>query len=124
MCPQDWHIRRCTQRVPSRRQSSQPAISVGLSRNSTVSRCVQPAMGQAYGPARPGRRCWHHRALAMEDTSTFVTVALPVALALIMGTLGLSLAAADFRRVAEQPRGVLIGLANLFVVSPLLGFGV
>jgi BASS family bile acid:Na+ symporter len=61
---------------------------------------------------------------AMQDTSTFVTVALPVALALIMGTLGLSLTTADFRRVAVAPRGVAIGLANLLAVSPLLAFAV
>lgn len=58
----------------------------------------------------------------MQDASPFATVALPVALALIMTTLGLSLTTADFKRVVVQPRGVLIGLANLFVISPLLGF--
>ena len=58
----------------------------------------------------------------MEDPSPLATVALPVALALIMATLGLSLTTADFKRVVVQPRGVLLGLANLFVISPLLGF--
>jgi BASS family bile acid:Na+ symporter len=52
------------------------------------------------------------------------TVALPIALAIIMGTLGLALTVADFRRVFVQPRGILIGLGNLFVLSPLLAFGV
>ena len=51
-------------------------------------------------------------------------VALPVALAVIMVTLGLSLRPADFKRVFVVPRGVSIGLANLLVVSPLLAFGV
>lgn len=60
----------------------------------------------------------------MQDHSALATVALPVALALIMWTLGLSLTTTDFRRVLVQPRGALIGLANLFVISPLLGFGV
>jgi BASS family bile acid:Na+ symporter len=60
----------------------------------------------------------------MEDTSLFATLGLPIALTLIMGSLGLSLTPSDFRRVAVQPRGVLIGLANLFVVSPLLAFAV
>jgi BASS family bile acid:Na+ symporter len=60
----------------------------------------------------------------MEDTSLFATVALPIALALIMGSLGLALTPADFRRILVQPRGVLIGLANLFAVSPLLAFAV
>jgi BASS family bile acid:Na+ symporter len=60
----------------------------------------------------------------MQDTPVFATVALPVALALIMGTLGLSLTPADFKRIFVQPRGVLIGLANLFAIAPLLAFGV
>ena len=52
------------------------------------------------------------------------TVVLPLALAFIMGTLGLALTVADFRRVFTQPRGVLIGLGNLFLLSPLLAFAV
>ena len=52
------------------------------------------------------------------------TIALPIALAFIMGTLGLALTLADFRRVFTQPRGVLIGLGNLFLLSPLLAFAV
>lgn len=60
----------------------------------------------------------------MEDTPAIVTIALPIALALIMGSLGLSLAVDDFRRIARQPRGVLIGLANLFLLSPLLAFAI
>jgi BASS family bile acid:Na+ symporter len=51
-------------------------------------------------------------------------VVLPLALAVIMATLGLSLTPADFRRVLVEPRGVLIGLANLLVVSPLLALGI
>lgn len=49
-------------------------------------------------------------------------VLLPVCLAAIMAVLGLSLTAADFRRVLLVPRGIAIGLANLLVVSPLLAF--
>jgi BASS family bile acid:Na+ symporter len=41
-----------------------------------------------------------------------------------MVSLGLSLTLDDFRRVFVFPRGVLIGLANLLVISPLLAFGV
>ena len=52
------------------------------------------------------------------------TIALPLALAFIMGTLGLALTVGDFRRVFTQPRGVLIGLGNLFFISPLLAFAV
>jgi BASS family bile acid:Na+ symporter len=60
----------------------------------------------------------------VEETSFQATVLLPLALALIMGSLGLSLTTADFRRVLTRPRGVLIGMGNLLVVSPLLAFGV
>lgn len=59
----------------------------------------------------------------MEDSAgPLVLVGLPLALAVIMGTLGLSLTTDDFRRIVTQPRGVLIGLANLFFLSPLLAF--
>jgi BASS family bile acid:Na+ symporter len=47
---------------------------------------------------------------------------LPIALAVIMGSLGMSLQVDDFRRVLVDPRGVAIGLANLLVLSPLLAF--
>jgi bile acid:Na+ symporter, BASS family len=60
----------------------------------------------------------------MEDQSAFALIGLPVAVALIMGSLGLSLTVEDFKRVFTQPRGILIGLANLFFVSPLLAFAV
>ena len=60
----------------------------------------------------------------MEDTSLFTIVLLPIALALIMGTLGLSLTPADFKRIFTRPRGVLIGLGNLLLLSPLLAFAV
>ena len=50
-------------------------------------------------------------------------VLLPLALAVIMGSLGLSLTPADFRRVLVAPKGVTIGLVNLLLLSPLLAFG-
>lgn len=52
------------------------------------------------------------------------TVVLPIALAVIMVSLGLSLTTADFRRVLVQPRGVAVGIANLVLISPLLAFAV
>jgi BASS family bile acid:Na+ symporter len=58
------------------------------------------------------------------DDSIFSTAVLPVALAVIMVSLGMSLTLADFRRVIEEPRGVAIGLANLLVLSPLLAFAI
>ena len=60
----------------------------------------------------------------MEEAGPFATIALPIGVALIMGTLGLTLTVADFKRVFTQPRGILIGLGNLFLISPALAFGV
>jgi BASS family bile acid:Na+ symporter len=59
----------------------------------------------------------------MED-SIFATVLLPLALAVIMLSLGMSLTPDDFKRVLVKPRGVSIGLINLVLISPLLAFGV
>ena len=59
----------------------------------------------------------------MED-SVFASVLLPIALAVIMTSLGMSLTLDDFRRVVVYPRGIAIGLANLLVLSPLLAFAV
>ena len=58
------------------------------------------------------------------DSSPFVEIMLPLALAVIMVSLGLSLTPADFKRVFVFPKGVAIGLLNLLVVSPLLAFGI
>jgi BASS family bile acid:Na+ symporter len=60
----------------------------------------------------------------MEETGIFAQVALPIALAFIMISLGLALTLEDFRRVVIVPKGVAIGLGNLLVISPLLAFGV
>ena len=60
----------------------------------------------------------------MDDPGLIAQVALPLALATIMGALGLSLTPADFKRVFLLPRGVAIGMTNLVLVSPLLGFAV
>jgi BASS family bile acid:Na+ symporter len=59
----------------------------------------------------------------MED-SIFATVLLPLALAVIMVSLGMSLTSEDFRRVLVSPRGVWIGVLNVVLLSPLLAFGV
>ena len=52
----------------------------------------------------------------------FADVLLPLSLTLIMGSLGLTLTPADFRRVVTSPKGVGIGLVNLLIISPLLAF--
>lgn len=59
----------------------------------------------------------------MED-SLLATVVLPLALAVIMVSLGLGLTTADFKRVATQPRGIAVGIANLALISPVLAFGI
>jgi bile acid:Na+ symporter, BASS family len=58
------------------------------------------------------------------DDSIFTSVLIPIGLAIVMTSLGLSLTIDDFKRVFTFPRGVVIGLANLFVISPFLAFGV
>jgi BASS family bile acid:Na+ symporter len=51
-------------------------------------------------------------------------VLLPAAIAVIMWSLGMTLTAADFRRVLIAPRGVAIGMLNLALISPLLALAV
>lgn len=55
--------------------------------------------------------------------SALLTVVMPLALAIIMFGLGLSLTLADFRRVAQVPRAVAAGLLVQVVVLPLVAFG-
>ena len=59
-----------------------------------------------------------------EDGGLVATVGLPIALAIIMCSLGLSLTPADFKRVLVFPKGVAIGLTNLLLISPLLAFAI
>src|SRR3712207_7589963 len=51
------------------------------------------------------------------------TVLLPLALALVMFGLGLSLTVGDFARVGRQPRAVVIALVLQLVVLPAICFG-
>jgi bile acid:Na+ symporter, BASS family len=51
-----------------------------------------------------------------------VTVGLPVALAIIMAGLGLSLTVGDFTRVARQPLPVVVALATQLLLLPLVCF--
>ena len=69
--------------------------------------------------------------------SALTSVGLPIALAIIMFGLGLGLTGADFRRVGQHPRAVVValtcqlvllppvcfGLVLLFDLDPLLGIG-
>lgn len=63
-------------------------------------------------------------ATSSSDDSLFALVLLPIALAVIMISLGLSLTTADFKRVFVFPKGVAIGMTNLVLISPLLAFGI
>lgn len=56
--------------------------------------------------------------------SIISSVILPLAIAVIMVTLGMTLTVADFRRIFTQPKPVLIGLFCQMVLLPLLGFAV
>jgi len=59
----------------------------------------------------------------MQD-SLLVKIALPIAIAIIMCGIGMTLSGGDFRRVAERPKPALVGLLGHYVLLPLLGFAV
>src|SRR5687767_4953377 len=58
------------------------------------------------------------------DTPLLFELILPLALAVIMVSLGLELTLGDFRRIAVYPVGVAIGLVNLAFVAPMLAFAI
>lgn len=55
--------------------------------------------------------------------SVFTTVALPIALAIVMLGLGLGLTRADFERVLRHPKVTIVALVCQVVVLPLACFG-
>jgi BASS family bile acid:Na+ symporter len=55
--------------------------------------------------------------------SALTTVGLPLALGIIMFGLGLSLTVADFRRVAQHPKVMVIALGCQLLLLPLVCFG-
>lgn len=55
--------------------------------------------------------------------SALTSVGLPVALAVVMFGLGLSLTVADFARIAREPRAVAVALATQLVLLPVVCFG-
>lgn len=57
------------------------------------------------------------------NDSALIAVGLPVALAIIMFGLGLSLTPGDFRRVARSPKAVIVALVLQVLVLPLVAFG-
>ncbi len=60
---------------------------------------------------------------ASAGTTTLVQLFIPLAIATIMFAMGLGLRTVDFRRVALEPRAVLIGAFAQLVLLPLAGFG-
>ncbi|MBD2187204.1 bile acid:sodium symporter family protein [Pseudanabaena sp. FACHB-723] len=56
--------------------------------------------------------------------SIFTTVVLPVALALIMLGMGLSLKFEDFQRITKYPKAVAVGLTSQILLLPIIGFGI
>lgn len=57
------------------------------------------------------------------NDSVLITAGLPIALAIIMFGLGLSLTPGDFRRVARTPRAVAVALTLQILVLPVIAFG-
>ncbi|WP_151774771.1 bile acid:sodium symporter family protein [Streptomyces abyssomicinicus] len=57
------------------------------------------------------------------NDSALITTGLPIALAIIMFGLGLSLTTDDFRRVTRTPKAVVVALALQVLVLPLVAFG-
>lgn len=58
------------------------------------------------------------------DGSPLIDIGLPIALAIIMVGIGLTLTVADFRREARQPRGMIVGSVGQLLLLPLLGFAI
>ena len=56
-------------------------------------------------------------------SSTVFTIFMPVALALVMFGLGLTLTVADFKRVVKYPKATAVALACQLVVLPVVCFG-
>jgi bile acid:Na+ symporter, BASS family len=58
------------------------------------------------------------------EQSPLIEIGLPIALFVIMVGIGLTLTLDDFRREAEQPKGVVVGGLAQLLVMPALGFAV
>ncbi|NLE78238.1 MAG: bile acid:sodium symporter family protein [Rhodococcus sp.] len=57
------------------------------------------------------------------NSSVLITIGLPIALAIIMFGLGLTLTTGDFRRVAREPKAVMVALVLQIFVLPAVAFG-
>ena len=56
------------------------------------------------------------------ETSVLTELFLPLALAIIMFGMGLSLTPEDFKRILIYPKAVTLGLVNQLILLPLMGF--
>lgn len=56
------------------------------------------------------------------EGSLLTELFLPLVLAIIMLGMGLSLTLADFKRIMQYPKAMIIGLLNQLVLLPLVGF--
>lgn len=54
----------------------------------------------------------------------FVATLLPIAVVVIMFSLGLGLTPADFRRIITRPRAFCIGALNQIILLPIIAYGV
>lgn len=59
----------------------------------------------------------------MQD-SLLLKIGLPIAIAIIMCGIGLTLSGEDFRRIGRRPKPVAIGLLGHYLLLPALGFAV
>lgn len=57
----------------------------------------------------------------MQD-SVLLKIGLPLAIAIIMCGIGLTLRGEDFRQILRRPRPVAVGLVGHYLLLPLLGF--
>ena len=58
----------------------------------------------------------------MATTEIISKVFLPLALAIIMFGMGMTLIPADFTRILKTPKAILIGLTNQLILLPIIGF--
>ena len=58
------------------------------------------------------------------EANLLTTVILPIALGIIMLGLGLGLSLEDFKRVAQYPKAIIIGLFCQMILLPFLCFGI
>ena len=59
-----------------------------------------------------------------EDSNIIIDVVLPLGLAFIMFSLGLSLSIEDFLLVLNEPKAFAIGIFNQLIILPITGFSI